>query len=88
MPARNTSVVLGEHFEMYISNKVRTGRYNNSSEVIREGLRRMEEEDMKLEALRTLLTNREKQVNEGKIVKGFSYKSLMEKINRGVVDNK
>lgn len=82
---KNTSYALGEHFDQYVDKKVSSGRYKNKSEVVREGLRRMEEEDTKLEALRALLTQREQQVEEGQAVKGFSYEALMKKIDRRVV---
>jgi antitoxin ParD1/3/4 len=53
--ARNTSVSLGDHFEAFVDEKVSSGRYQNASEVIRAGLRLLEEEDLKLAALRNAL---------------------------------
>jgi antitoxin ParD1/3/4 len=84
---KNTSYALGEHFDAYVEKKLSSGRYKNKSEVIREGLRRMEEDDVKLEALRTLLSQRERQIKAGKVVKSFSYESLMEKIDQKVLAN-
>jgi antitoxin ParD1/3/4 len=49
---RNTSVSLGDHFENFVDSKVSTGRYKNASEVIRAGLRLLEEEDIKLSSLK------------------------------------
>lgn len=58
MPTRN--VVLTEHQEGLIETLVRSGRYQNASEVLREGLRlieRRESEDAaKLTALREAAT--------------------------------
>ena len=49
---RNTSVSLGNHFECFIENTVVEGRFKNASEVIRAGLRLLEEEENKVIALK------------------------------------
>ncbi len=46
--SRNTSVSLGSHFENFMDEKVATGRFKNASEVIRAGLRLLEEEESKI----------------------------------------
>ena len=46
--ARNTSISLGDHFENFVDDKVSTGRFKNASEVIRAGLRLLEEEESKI----------------------------------------
>ncbi|MCB1736451.1 MAG: type II toxin-antitoxin system ParD family antitoxin [Gammaproteobacteria bacterium] len=52
---RNTSVTLGEHFDAFVSRKIAEGRYQSVSEAVRAGLRRLEEDEVKLEALRAKL---------------------------------
>ena len=42
--SKNTSVTLGNHFEDFVQNRISAGRYKNASEVIRAGLRLLEEE--------------------------------------------
>lgn len=49
---RNTSVSLGNYFEDFVDNKVSQGRYKNVSEVIRAGLRLLEEEENKIQLLK------------------------------------
>ncbi len=48
---KNTSVSLGDHFESFVEQSIAEGRYHNASEVIRAGLRLLEEET-KLNALK------------------------------------
>lgn len=49
---RNTSVSLGDHFEHFVDERVSNGRYQNASEVIRAGLRLLEEEEDKISILK------------------------------------
>lgn len=59
---RNTSVSLGHHFEAFIEEKVSDGRYQNASEVIRAGLRLLEEEENRISLLRNAV---EEGINSG-----------------------
>ncbi|CAD6879476.1 ParD protein (antitoxin to ParE) [Methylomonas albis] len=52
---RNTSITLGEHLDQYVREKIQQGRFLSVSEVVRAGLRRLEEDDQKLEAIRAKL---------------------------------
>jgi antitoxin ParD1/3/4 len=49
---RNTSISLGDHFESFIESAVSNGRFNNASEVVRAGLRLLEEEENRFHILR------------------------------------
>lgn len=49
---RNTLVSLGDYFEEFVENRISEGRYKNASEVIRAGLRLLEEEENKIQALK------------------------------------
>lgn len=46
------SYAVGDHFDKFIREQVSQGRYNNASEVVREGLRLVEEREVKLKLLR------------------------------------
>ncbi|GJD51782.1 Antitoxin ParD1 [Methylobacterium crusticola] len=53
--ARNTSISLGDHFAQFIDRQVEGGRYGSASDVVRAGLRLLEEREAKLGALRAAL---------------------------------
>lgn len=49
---RNTSISIGDYFDSFIKSRISAGRYKNASEVVRAGLRLLEEEENKIMALR------------------------------------
>lgn len=54
---RNTSVSLGQHFTSFIDSQVQGGRYGSASDVIRAGLRLLEEHEAKVKALQEALND-------------------------------
>lgn len=52
---KNTSITLGKHFDAFIAEQLKAGRYASTSEVVRAGLRLLEEEETKLATLRQML---------------------------------
>jgi len=79
--AHNTSVLLGDHFEQFISNEVATGKYNSASEVIRTALRLLETEEQKKQLLNEALLTGEKSGFE----KNFDHKAYLKKLNKAIL---
>ncbi len=67
---RNTSVSLGDYFEDFVDSRITEGRFKNASEVIRAGLRLLEEEEQKI----ILLRNAIKKGEESGIAKNYDAK--------------
>jgi len=53
--SKNTSFSLGDHFSRFVEAQVDQGRYSNASDVVRAGLRLLEEQETALAALRAAL---------------------------------
>lgn len=67
--SHNTSVSLGDHFAEFITKQVKAGRYQNASDVVRSGLRLLEEREAKLQALRQALVEGE----QSGVATGFDF---------------
>ncbi len=50
------NVSIGDRWESFVESVVKTGRYSSASEVVREGLRLVEEREARLQALRDTLS--------------------------------
>ncbi len=53
--AQNTSISLDDHFADFLAREVSSGRYRSASEVVRAGLRLLEDHETRLAALRAAL---------------------------------
>jgi len=57
--AKNTSIIIGDYLAQFIERQVSEGRYGSASDVVRAGLRLLEEREMKVKALRAALVEGE-----------------------------
>ncbi len=84
MPTRNVN--LTEHLDHFVADQVASGRYSNASEIVREALRRLEEQEQersaKLDALRQAAKQGFDEIDQGK---GIVLKGKKE-INRFMMD--
>ncbi|KAA1173833.1 type II toxin-antitoxin system ParD family antitoxin [Marinobacter salinexigens] len=73
---KNTSIALGQHFDSFIAEQLRTGRYSSTSEVVRAGLRLLEESETRLNTLRKLLKE-----GEGSGFEDYSYDEFIKELD-------
>lgn len=57
--SKHTSFALGVHFASFVETQLASGRYGSASDVVRAGLRLLEEQETKLAALRAALVEGE-----------------------------
>lgn len=74
--AKNTSITLGEHFDGFIAQQIDKGRYASASEVVRAGLRLLEDNEQKIAILRHLLEE-----GEDSGTAKYSFESLMQELD-------
>ena len=74
--AKNTSISLGVHFDEFIVHQLESGRYGSASEVVRAGLRLLEDSDSRMRALRHALLEGEQ---SGSV--DYSYESFIAELD-------
>lgn len=75
--AKNTSILLGDYFDNFINQQVKSGKYNSASEVVRAALRMFEhEESKKIELIKEL-----RKGEDSGFIMDFDRKSFIEKVH-------
>jgi len=74
--SKNTSISLGNYFDEFVQSRLYTGRYKNVSEVIRAGLRLLEEEENKVLVLKNAIQDG----IESGIANDFNSKSYLKEL--------
>lgn len=75
--AKNTSILLGEYFENFISEQIQSGKFSSASEVIRTALRVFEYEESK----KTLLIDELKKGEKSGFSKDFNRESFLKNLH-------
>ena len=76
--AKNTSILLGEYFENFISEQIKSGKFSSASELIRTALRVFEHQ----ESQKTLIINELKKGEKSGFSKDFNRNSFKEKLHK------
>jgi antitoxin ParD1/3/4 len=76
--SRNTSILLGDYFDDFINQQIKTGRYSSASEVIRAALRMFEHEESK----KAELINELKKGEESGFVQDFDRTTFLENLHQ------
>ncbi len=82
--AKNTSILLGDYFDSFITQQIKTGKYTSASEVVREALRLFEFEQSK----KTELINELKKGETSGIVKDFDRRAFLTQLHTKHADKK
>ena len=76
----NKSYTLGDHYEQFIAVQVAQGRFNNASEVVRAGLRMLEDYEARMRELREHIDAGDRAVAAGQVSSYDSPKALTAQI--------
>lgn len=76
--AKNTSILLGDYFDNFINEQVRSGKFSSASEVVRAALRMFEYEETK----KTQLVNELKKGEKSGFVEKFKRESFLNGLHK------
>ena len=76
--AKNTSILLGDYFDNFINQQVKSGKYSSASEVVRSALRMLEYEETKKDELIKKLKKGEK----SGFIKDFNRATFINKLHQ------
>ncbi len=76
--AKNTSILLGDYFDNFINQQVKSGKYSSASEVVRSALRMLEYEETKKDELIKELKKGEK----SGFIKDFNRATFINKLHQ------
>ncbi|WP_096171961.1 type II toxin-antitoxin system ParD family antitoxin [Cohaesibacter sp. ES.047] len=86
MPSTKRSFIVGDRYDAFIAQQIEEGRFNNASEVVRAGLRMLEDYETRLAEARALVDAADAEIAAGKGIEYANTQSLTEDIiKRGMV---
>jgi len=74
------SYVVGDRYEVFIAEQVKAGRFNNASEVVRAGLRMLEDYETRLANARAMVDEADAQIANGEGVEYATGHDLADEI--------
>ncbi len=83
MSSLKRSYVVGERYDAFIGEQVAAGRYSNASEVVRAGLRMLEDYETRLAQARVLVEEAEADVLDGRVKTFATPGSLLASVLEG-----
>ena len=82
--AKNTSILLGDYFDNFISQQIKSGKFSSASEVVRAALRMFEYEESK----KSELVNELKKGEKSGFVENFDRKEFLKTLHQRIRLNK
>lgn len=76
--AKNTSILLGDYFDNFINQQVKSGKFSSASEVVRTALRMFEYEETK----KTELINELKKGEKSGFAEDFNRESFLNSLHQ------
>lgn len=76
--AKNTSILLGDYFDNFISQQIKSGKFSSASEVVRTALRMFEHEESK----KAELINELKKGEKSGFVENFDRKEFLKTLHQ------
>jgi len=82
--AKNTSILLGDYFDGFINQQVKSGKFSSASEVVRAALRMFEHEETK----KTELINELKKGEKSGFIEEFNRDSFLKSLHKKHITEK
>ena len=86
MPNARKSYVVGDRYDAFITQQIKLGRFNNASEVVRAGLRMLEDYETRLAEVRAQIDAADAEIAAGKGIEYAEAQALTDDIIKRGMD--